>query len=217
MRNPAESLEEQQAVAKRLGAAAELVAGQLQVVGIGIEAAERQLEAVLAARRAVAGTAVATADVEGGDHVVAEADRRRLVEVAVLDRNPRDLGADLDGQRRLAGSGGDQIAPFVRTSDLVRIDGDLGDRRQIADHKVPSAYLPVTTSCVTARGICSCRSCCMRHFDGNRLADQLVAVAGVGRRLGMGKGRQQHGAENREDARRHGGSGSPGGARGRRE
>ena len=70
-----------------IGAAAEHVARQLDVIGVGIVAAQAELEAVLAARGAVAGAGVAAADVEGGDHLVAEADGRRLVEVFDFDRD----------------------------------------------------------------------------------------------------------------------------------
>src|SRR5262249_2604744 len=66
VRHAAESLEEEQTVgADTSGPSTELVAGELEEVGIRIVAAERELEAVLAVRRPVAGAAVAAADVEG--------------------------------------------------------------------------------------------------------------------------------------------------------
>ena len=62
-----------------VGAAAEHVAGELSVVRRWIVAAKRQLEAVLTARRAVAGARVTAADIECRDHVVSEAKRLGLL------------------------------------------------------------------------------------------------------------------------------------------
>ena len=62
-----------------IGAPAEHVVRQLHVIGGGIVAAQAELEAVLAAGRAVAGTLIAAADVERGDHLIAEADRLQAI------------------------------------------------------------------------------------------------------------------------------------------
>ena len=118
-----------------VGAAAEHVAGQLQVVGRGVEAAQAQLEAVLARRRAVAGAGVAAADVHGGDHVVAEADRLRLVEVLHRERRADRLAAGLDHQ----GAGPVLLRRQVavgNVGEVGRLAGVFAERRQVAHRAV---------------------------------------------------------------------------------
>ena len=60
------------------------LAGEAVVVAVGVEAEEREPEAVLAAGRAVAAAGVAAGPHEDGHHVEPEADRR-------VDRRLRDL------------------------------------------------------------------------------------------------------------------------------
>src|SRR5205823_5659916 len=68
-----------------IGAAAPDVAGQLLVVLGRVEPAERQAEAVLAARGPMTGAGIAAADVQARDHVLAEADLLRLIELGYRD------------------------------------------------------------------------------------------------------------------------------------
>src|SRR5260370_20073603 len=76
-----------------VGAATEDVPRQLKVVSRRIVAAQAELEAVLARGRAVTGARVATADVESGDDLAAEAVRLRLVQSPHHDRPPPPLPA----------------------------------------------------------------------------------------------------------------------------
>src|SRR5262249_54515089 len=95
VRNAAEGLFQDQAGfgVEPVGAAAEDVARQLEVVRRRVVAAQTQTEAVLAAGRAVASAHVAAADVEGGNELVAEADRLRFGEVLNRHRDAKRLAA----------------------------------------------------------------------------------------------------------------------------
>ena len=121
--------------AAAVSAAAENVAGELEVVGGGVEAAQAELEAVLARRRAVAGAGVAAADVQRRDHLAAERHRLRLVEVPDGQRGAGRLAAGLDDEgagavlprRHEAGAGVGQVGGFT---------GEVAERRQVAHRAV---------------------------------------------------------------------------------
>ena len=97
VRHGAGGLLEQQALGRdgEVDAPAADLAGEAVVVAVGVEAEQREAEAVLAAGRAVAAAGVAAGPHEDRHHVELEADRR-------LDRGLRDLDRDLD---RLAAEG----------------------------------------------------------------------------------------------------------------
>ncbi len=76
MRDRAEGLHEQQALLRRgqIDAASDHLLGQAKVVARGVVAEQRQMEAVLAERGAVAAPAIASGAEEDRHHVQAEAD-----------------------------------------------------------------------------------------------------------------------------------------------
>ena len=94
------------------------LAGEAVVVAVGVEAEQRQAEAVLAAGRPVAAARVAAGPHEDRHHVELEADRPVDLGVLDLDRHRDRLAAELDVQ--LGGAVGDG-----REDVLV----ELGQRR----------------------------------------------------------------------------------------
>ena len=72
------------------------------MVALGVEAEERDAEAVLAARRPVAASGVAAGPHEDRHHVEPEAERRLHRRLRDLDRHGDRLAAEGDGKRRRA-------------------------------------------------------------------------------------------------------------------
>src|SRR5262249_4704839 len=118
-----------------ISTAAPDVAGELDVVLSWVESAKAQPESVLAARRAVARAGVASAHVESGDHVLAEADATRLVEPRHHDRDLRFLPADLDCDLRVAVPLAAEEAPG-RIEEVRGGGSKVGKGGQVADGAV---------------------------------------------------------------------------------
>src|SRR5207237_29919 len=114
-----------------IGAAAEDVAGELEVVGGRVEAAQAEAKAGLAAGRAVAGAGVAAADVEGGDQFVTEADRQGLVEVLDDEGYAGGLRARLDDQRGRARLHRHQEAAGADHGYVGSLQAEVAKRRQV--------------------------------------------------------------------------------------
>ena len=81
----------------QVDAPADHLAGQAVMVALGIEAEERDPEAVLAARRAVATAGVAAGPHEHRHHVEPEAERGLNRGLGDLDRHRERLAAERDG------------------------------------------------------------------------------------------------------------------------
>ena len=78
------------------------LAGQAEMVALGVEAEEREPEPVLAARGAVAAPGVAAGLHEDRHHVEPEAERRLTVACATFTGKVTRLAAERDGERRRA-------------------------------------------------------------------------------------------------------------------
>jgi hypothetical protein len=119
-----------------VGAPAQHVARELQVVGGRVEAAEAEPEPALARRRAVAGAGIAAAHVDRGDHVVSEADWLRPVVVLDDHRHLDRQGPRLDHQRRRAVLARRHEAAGIDGYQVPGLAAELARHGQVADTAV---------------------------------------------------------------------------------